>query len=178
MELFHLVVTGLLIAWTFQVKADEPSYTVPSTSDSPTNPQLEEKQDDITKDNAKIKSVLDNTEEIAAEDLQTIIKHLKEITALRETIRSLLPSQDYYEKNVKSSQIKDNKDLINSIKDGKNGWRIMDTLNIKEVGSIQDVSQETILSEEEELEGWPEDKIEEEFVEEPAKPLTPQEQEG
>ena len=168
MKVAHAVATALLLAVALQAGAE--------TEDAV---KLEQKQDDTQDVSPQAKSSEDSEEEIVPEDLETIIEQLREITALQDTIRSLLPPADPYkrDKTTKQQKIKGEDEEESPLKESLNAWRksmIQPQLDSK----IDSLIEQMSLSEEEEIEGWQEDKLDEEIPEETPQPLTPQEQEG
>ncbi|XP_014221222.1 protein sel-1 homolog 1 [Trichogramma pretiosum] len=176
MKSLHFVITSLLLVWLFLVKADQDGTAAP-VSNTEVHPA---KENDVSQSNAKAKPVSEsNDEEVVTEDFELILEHLREITALRENIRSRLPSS--VEKSVLTPTKQNDKESDESDKNSDTAWKVTHAMRMKDDDTINLNSQEIILmeeEEEEEEEGWSDDKTEDELSEEVPKILTPEEQEA
>ncbi|XP_016837950.1 protein sel-1 homolog 1 [Nasonia vitripennis] len=174
MKLGHAVAAVLLLAWALQA-----AEVAKDAGGGEAN--LEQKQDEPATDvSPPAKSTEDTEEEIVTEDLETIIEHLREITALSDTVRSLLPPADPYvgDKALKQPKVKvEGEEEDGSEKESMQSWMKSVMTQVKYGDNVESTAQQA-MSEEEEMEGWTEEKPEEDIVEEPPRPLTPQEQEA
>lgn len=170
MKLACAVATALLLAWALQAEAE--------TTDTIT--KIEVEQDDTSEVASQTKSKEDSEEEVVTEDWETIIEHLREITALQDTIRSLLPPADTYiaGKTTKQQIGKNDDDDDGISKETLTSWAKTMDLQSKGGDSLHSSIEQGLSEEEEELENWSEEKPIESQPEKDPEPLTPQEQEG
>lgn len=132
----------------------------------------------------KAEEAADNVEvESSKEDLVNIIEQLRAITAIRETIRALLPPEDPH-KSSKQEKKQDGEKNVGVEGESADNWmeQVMAPKWSKMPPSsgfngIESTNQ-FFGSDKEDAEDWSDDKQEEEVNEEPERVLTPQEQEG
>jgi hypothetical protein len=176
MKLVYTIAVTLLLICVLQIRAETDAEI-----------KLEQKQKDVTNFNSVSESKQDSDEDIATEDLVTIIEHLREIHALRDTIKSLLPLVDSYvsDKDVKQQEQKDK--IESGIKNSNNeivsSWMKTEVTEVTEVTEIKDVrnletTQQNLLTEDKGAEEWKEDKSKDKLPEKIPELRTREEQEG
>ncbi|XP_011500969.1 PREDICTED: protein sel-1 homolog 1 [Ceratosolen solmsi marchali] len=160
------VATTFLLAWIVQVKAETDNEV-----------KLEQKQKDVSSVNPQSESKQDTDEDIATEDLVSIIEHLKEMNALGNTIISLLPPVDPYIKNKDVKQHKDNQNENYPIKEAVNFLMKTAVTETKNVNNIE-TSGQTLLIKEEETEEWNGEKSDDNVFEKNPESMTREEKEA